>query len=174
MIAEGGRAKLIDLSIARPPGPCRAGGGTWAYLAPEQATGGHVDEAADVWGLGTVLFEAAAGRPPFEIPDLPTLDTDGRADAGYPQLEGRAPALTSAPAGARGDRRRLPAPGAARPPVARARSRAALLPLAPGAQPWGGLAAALAAAGGRGGASRASARRRPSVDPSCGRAASAT
>ena len=66
-------------------------------MAPEQATGGHVDEAADVWGLGAVLFEAAAGRPAFEIPDLPTLDTDGRADAGYPQLEDRAPALTSAP-----------------------------------------------------------------------------
>jgi len=132
VIAEAGRAKLIDLSIARPPGPCRAGGGTWAYMAPEQATGGHVDGAADVWGLGTVLFEAAAGRPPFELPDLPTLDTDGRADAGYPQLEGRAPALTSAPPalaeliGAC----LLPAP-LDRPLLAQV--RAALVALAPGA-----------------------------------------
>jgi serine/threonine protein kinase len=132
VIAEAGRAKLIDLSIARPPGPCRAGGGTWAYMAPEQATGGHVDEAADVWGLGTVLFEAAAGRPPFELPDLPTLDTDARADAGYPQLEGRAPSLTGAPRALAEivDACLLPAP-LDRPSLAQV--RAALLPLAPGA-----------------------------------------
>ena len=133
VIADAGRAKLIDLSIARPPGPCKAGGGTWAYMAPEQATGGHVDEAADVWGLGAVLFEAAAGRPPFELPDVPTLDTEGRADAGYPQLEGRAPALAGT----------TPEPlaqlvSACLEPVALDRPslaevRAALIPLAPGA-----------------------------------------
>jgi serine/threonine protein kinase len=138
VIAEAGRAKLIDLSIARPPGPMRAGGGTWVSMAPEQATGGHVDEAADVWGLATVLFEAAGGRPPFELPDVTseTLDTGGRADAGYPQLDGPAPPLASAAPG-------VPAPLAAivdaclrpaaldRPSLADV--RAALIPLAPGA-----------------------------------------
>lgn len=132
VIAAAGRAKLIDLSIARPPGPCRAGGGTWAYMAPEQATGGHVDEAADVWGLGTLLFEAAAGRPAFELPDLPTLDTDGRADAGYPQLEGRAPSLTSAPPALADIVGACLLPGPLdRPSLAQV--RAALVPLAPGA-----------------------------------------
>jgi serine/threonine protein kinase len=136
VIAEGGRAKLIDLSIARPPGPCRAGGGTWAYMAPEQATGGHVDEAADVWGLGAVLFEAACGRPAFELPDLPTLDTDGRADAGYPQLEGRAPSLalvaprTPQPLSEIVDACLAPA-ALDRPALAAVRP--ALIPLAPGA-----------------------------------------
>jgi serine/threonine protein kinase len=129
VIAEGGRAKLLDLSIARPPGPTRAGGGTWAYMAPEQATGGHVDEAADVWGLGTVLFEAAAGRPAFELPDLPTQDTDGRADEGYPQLEGRAPLLSGPLADIVNGC--LEPVALDRPSLAEV--RAALIPLAPGA-----------------------------------------
>ncbi len=61
VVADGGRAKLIDLSIARRPGRARAGVGTWCYLAPEQAAGGSVDAAADAWGIGAVLWEAATG-----------------------------------------------------------------------------------------------------------------
>jgi eukaryotic-like serine/threonine-protein kinase len=66
VIAECGRAKLIDLSIARPPGDAPAGIGTWCYLAPEQARGGELGPAADVWGIGVVLFEAATGKPAFD------------------------------------------------------------------------------------------------------------
>jgi eukaryotic-like serine/threonine-protein kinase len=91
IVAEAGRAKLIDLSIARRPGRVRAGVGTWCYMAPEQARGGPVDERADVWGMGVVLWEAALGDTPF---------ADDSVE--YPQLEGRAPALRGL--------RRLPAP----------------------------------------------------------------
>jgi serine/threonine protein kinase len=93
IIAECGRAKLIDLSIARRPGPARPGVGTWCYMAPEQARGGRVAPPADVWGIGVVLWEAACGDTPF-----------GDEAVDYPQLAGRAPAL--------GSRRRL-APGLA-------------------------------------------------------------
>ena len=77
VIAHGGQAKLIDLSIARPPGRVDPGCGTWCYTAPEQARGGEVTSAADVWGLGAVLFEALAGRAPFD---------DGDDGPEYPQL----------------------------------------------------------------------------------------
>ena len=69
VVAEAGRAKLLDLSCARPPGRYERGVGTWCYQAPEQENGGELGAATDVWGLGMTLYEAATGdevegRPP--------------------------------------------------------------------------------------------------------------
>jgi serine/threonine protein kinase len=96
VIAEAGRAKLIDLSVARPPGPVDPGLGTWHYLPPEQARGDEVGPAADVWGLGAVMFEAIAGEAPFDDdPDafaVAPASTGTYSDAEpdrYPQLERR-------------------------------------------------------------------------------------
>jgi eukaryotic-like serine/threonine-protein kinase len=84
IVAEAGRARLIDLSIARRPGRAKPGVGTWCYMAPEQARGGRVGVPADVWGVGVVLWEAACGDAPF---------AGGSVE--YPQLVQCAPPLRS-------------------------------------------------------------------------------
>jgi eukaryotic-like serine/threonine-protein kinase len=82
VIVEAGRAKLLDLSLARAPGAAPEGIGTWCYLAPEQARGESLGPAADVWGIGATLYEAATALPPFDEP--------GDDEDGFPQLDRRA------------------------------------------------------------------------------------
>ncbi len=95
VVAEAGRAKLIDMSLARRPGHCPRGVGTWCYMAPEQARGGRVGPPADVWGLGAVLYEATTGQaafdpdPPEDAPSAPPTDSaTGRPRRHHPQLDG--------------------------------------------------------------------------------------
>ncbi|MCW2925885.1 MAG: serine/threonine protein kinase [Thermoleophilia bacterium] len=77
IVYDGHRAVLIDFHLAKEPGPMRGGAGTRLFTAPEQVRGGHVTAAADVWGLGTVLYRAVSGRLPFH------------ATEGHPQLTER-------------------------------------------------------------------------------------
>jgi serine/threonine protein kinase len=81
IISENGLVKVIDLSVARPPGRARPGVGTRQYMSPEQARGGDLGPAADIWGIGAVMYAAATGQRPFY-----RLDDEKT----YPQLEGRA------------------------------------------------------------------------------------
>ena len=58
LIADGGRLKVIDFSIAQRPGPVESGTGTRRWMAPEQEHGGLATTATDVWGIGAVLRSA--------------------------------------------------------------------------------------------------------------------
>ncbi len=50
-----------------------AGVGTPEYMSPEQCQGKPVDGRSDIYALGVMLFEAMAGRPPFQGDNYPAL-----------------------------------------------------------------------------------------------------
>ena len=71
--AADGTAKVLDFGINQAldeamPGLTKTNTivGTAEYLSPEQTTGDRVDERADLYALGCVLFAALTGHPPFE------------------------------------------------------------------------------------------------------------
>jgi len=113
-ITPEGTVKVLDFGIAHAPRhattiaaaattnvaataaiPVRlAQAGTPPYMAPEQLAGRQGDERADVYSLGVVLFEMAAGRRPFretDTHDLVRAQARGvpRADAVDPRVPHR-------------------------------------------------------------------------------------
>ena len=69
--------------------------GTPAYLAPERVAGAPANPAADVYGLGLVLYEMLAGRPPFHGP-TPLATALAHVHEAPPPLEGAAPGIPPA------------------------------------------------------------------------------
>ena len=67
-----GQAFLSDFGLAKHASSAssltgdHAFVGTIAYVAPEQIRGEEIDGRADVYSLGCVLYEALAGRAPFD------------------------------------------------------------------------------------------------------------
>jgi serine/threonine protein kinase len=92
LLREDGTVKIADFGIARAAEASRvtaAGAilGTAAYLAPEQAAGGEVTPAADVYALGAVLYESLTGRPPHTFTNLAELGRKQAEEAIVPVRE---------------------------------------------------------------------------------------
>ncbi|TNH26937.1 serine/threonine protein kinase [Micromonospora orduensis] len=81
MITPSGVVKVLDFGVAALLGPAGASRltatgrtlGTPAYIAPEQAQGGPVGPAADLYALGCILFEMLGGNPPYEAANAPDM-----------------------------------------------------------------------------------------------------
>jgi eukaryotic-like serine/threonine-protein kinase len=74
LIAENGTALISDFGIARALGDATLTStgmihGTPAYLAPEIARGSEANFASDVFSLGSTVYSALEGRPPFGTDD---------------------------------------------------------------------------------------------------------
>src|SRR5262249_38717745 len=72
VLLEGGhqKVKITDFGLARAADDASISesgliAGTPMYMAPEQAEGQTLDQRADLFSLGSVLYQMVAGRPPF-------------------------------------------------------------------------------------------------------------
>ncbi|MGE0606655.1 MAG: protein kinase [Pirellulales bacterium] len=68
------RVKITDFGLARAADDAtvtRTGmiAGTPMFMAPEQALGQKLDHRADLFSLGSVLYQMTCGRPPFRGPN---------------------------------------------------------------------------------------------------------
>ena len=80
MVGPGGRVKLTDFGIAHIEDPgaghqTQAGEilGTPNYMSPEQVMGRKVDGRSDLYSLGVILYELAAGARPFKGENLAAI-----------------------------------------------------------------------------------------------------
>jgi Tol biopolymer transport system component len=113
-VREDGTVKVLDFGLAKAFSPEGASStvdaansptittpamtamgmilGTAAYMSPEQARGRPVDERADVWAFGVVLFEMLSGRRPFDGEDVSdTLANVLKRDPAWDALPGDVP-----------------------------------------------------------------------------------
>ena len=100
MLRTDGYVKVLDFGLAKLTEPKTAHSaaptlpkvetepgvvmGTFSYMSPEQARGLAVDARTDIWSLGVMIYEMAAGRQPFEgetASDVMSLISTERASA---------------------------------------------------------------------------------------------
>ncbi len=91
----GVHARILDFGLARLYASSTSltdglAVGTPSYMAPEQCRGAQVDERADLYACGVVLYELVTGRKPFVAPD-PIAVIKQQLDKPAPRLSDAAP-----------------------------------------------------------------------------------
>ncbi|RYE92443.1 MAG: serine/threonine protein kinase, partial [Myxococcales bacterium] len=100
-LSSDGTVKVLDFGVVCAPGdgtgegdgvtPSLALFGTPEYMAPEQIDGSAIDGRADLYALGSVLYEMVTGRLPYVAPtNVALLDLKRKVDPEAPSE--RAPA----------------------------------------------------------------------------------
>jgi len=85
MVTPESQTKVLDFGLAKLAEPVDMEGetrtiaaatepgivmGTVAYMSPEQTRGEQLDARSDIFSLGSVLYEAATGKLPFQGPSM--------------------------------------------------------------------------------------------------------
>ncbi|MDQ3781049.1 MAG: protein kinase, partial [Chloroflexota bacterium] len=101
LLGQDELARVTDFGVAHYPlqGALTTHGttvGTASYMAPEQARGGALTEATDLYAVGVVLFELLTGRLPFEA-DNPMAVMLAHLQQPAPSLRDVAPELQLSP-----------------------------------------------------------------------------
>jgi eukaryotic-like serine/threonine-protein kinase len=95
LINEAGLLKIVDFGVAAA---AKSGDtqltktgyviGSPKYMAPEQILGKKVDERADIYSLGVIMYEMLSGSPPYTRGDHMSVM--------YQHVQGKAPPVTDA------------------------------------------------------------------------------
>jgi len=101
-ITSDGSVKVLDFGIAKALSLSRKvtrnDFGTTPYLSPERLEG-DVNEYADLWAVGVMLYEMIRGSRPFNAPDTRRLERLIRSHVPPLPLTGRCPVALEAIAG---------------------------------------------------------------------------
>ena len=100
-ITTDGSVKVLDFGIAKALSLSRKvtrnDFGTRPYLSPERLDGdGDVDEFADLWAVGVMLYEMIRGARPYDAPDTQRLERIIRSRRPPQPLSGRCPVALEA------------------------------------------------------------------------------
>jgi serine/threonine protein kinase len=94
-VLDGDEIKVLDFGIAKALSLSRKvtrnDFGSIAYLSPERLESGEIDEHADLWAVGVLLYEMIGGVQPYTAPDTRRLEQRIRSRVAPPSLHARCP-----------------------------------------------------------------------------------